>query len=71
VTSSQHSTSDPSTDPGVTTDSEGGTESADEIVEAADSSLPHPPATATEERDEGVVSETDDGPEQGTSPGAG
>jgi hypothetical protein len=36
-----------------------------------ESELPHPPATATEELDEGVASETESTPEQGTSPGVG
>jgi hypothetical protein len=45
-------------------------EDQDPVEEAADSSLPHPPATATEELDEGVASETD-AAEGDTSPGVG
>jgi hypothetical protein len=41
------------------------------LDEHDESELPHPPATATEELDEGVASETDEGPDAGTSPGVG
>jgi len=44
---------------------------AEDPADVDDSALPHPPSTATEEVDEGPASETDDGPEQGVSPGVG
>jgi hypothetical protein len=46
-------------------------EPGDQPEDHDESELPHPPATATEQLDEGVASKTDEGPAQGTSPGAG
>lgn len=71
------SPSDPSRDPenepridaGVEPDADSEADRA--LADEDDSKLPHPPSTATEQLDEGVASETDEGPEQGTSPGAG